>query len=313
LSACGCESRIVPVSVLLDLESEIASRHSRGDFDDRFYAIELTPFRFRPPESLPAAKSLIVVAVPQPLVRVTFTRNGAPRQCLVPPTYDVSVDVDAESVLARTLEPDGYHVAPGTLPLKFLAVRSGLAAYGRNNISYVAGKGSFHRLMAFFSDLPAGDHWWGEAAMLDRCRKCTACVNACFTGAIGHDRFLLHGERCLTFLNEHAGDFPDWVKPSWHHCLVGCLQCQALCPENARALKRMETGPTFSENETALLLKGAARQQLPQELRRKLGSLGLLEYLELLPRNLKVLLDQDHRFDGRVRVRPRRPSDLRAG
>ena len=239
--------------------------------------------------------------------------KGIQRQFLIPPTYDVSVNADAEGVLARTLEPDGYLVAPSTLPLKLLAVRSGLAAYGKNNVSYMPGKGSFHRLMAFYTDLPADDRCWGEPAMLDRCRTCTACITACFTHAIDRDRFLLHAERCLTFLNEFAGEFPDWVESSWHHCVVGCLQCQALCPENARALKSIETGPTFPENETALLLKGVSQEQLPPELRRKLETLGLLEYLELLPRNLRVLLDRDRRFDGRVRVRPRHPSDPGAG
>jgi len=37
------------------------------------------------------------------------------------------------------------------VPIDRLAVRGGLATYGRNNVTYVPGMGSFHRLSAFYS------------------------------------------------------------------------------------------------------------------------------------------------------------------
>ena len=293
LRAYGCESRIVSIRVLRELESAIESRHQCGDLDKRFYREKLSFFRFHPPDDLPEAKSLIVIAVPQPLVRATFVWNGGARQYIVPPTYDASVNANAEDLLTRTLEPDGYRVAPSALPLKLLAVRTGLAAYGKNNICYVQGMGSFHRLMAFYSDLPSDEYSCGDPTMLERCRKCSACIKACRTHAIDPDRFLLHAERCLTFLNEDTASFPDWVDPSWHHCLIGCMHCQTICPENKRPVHWVEAGPTFSEEETSLLLQGVSSSQAPCELAQKLDSLGLLEYLNILPRNLKVLLKHE--------------------
>jgi epoxyqueuosine reductase len=41
-------------------------------------------------------------------------------------------------------------VALSLLPLKSLAVRSGLAAYGRNNVCYVPGMGSFLELVGLY-------------------------------------------------------------------------------------------------------------------------------------------------------------------
>jgi epoxyqueuosine reductase len=38
--------------------------------------------------------------------------------------------------------------------LKRLAVRSGLARYGRNNVTYVEGMGSFLELSASLTDMP---------------------------------------------------------------------------------------------------------------------------------------------------------------
>ena len=293
LRACGCESRIISIRVLRELESAIESRHQGGDLDERFYRERLSFFRFHPPDDLPEAKSLIVIAVPQPLVRATFVWNGRARQYIVPPTYDASVNTNAEDLLTRTLEPDGYRVAPSALPLKLLAVRTGLAGYGKNNICFVQGMGSFHRLMVFYSDLPSDEYSWGDPTMLERCRKCSACIKACRTHAIDPDRFLLHAERCLTFHNEHTGSFPDWVDPSWHHCLIGCMQCQTICPENKRTAQWVEAGPAFSEEETSRLLQGVSSSQAPSELAQKLDSLGLLEYLNILPRNLKVLLKHE--------------------
>jgi hypothetical protein len=89
------------------------------------------------------------------------------------------------------------------------------------------------------------------------------------------------------------------------------MRCQTICPEKARAAEWIEAGPTFSVEETNLLVGGASRQQLPEELAQKLETLGLLEYLELLPRNLRVLMDQEHHLDGRVRGVPGPSSDRR--
>jgi len=184
------------------------------------------------------------------------------------------------------------------LPVKLLAVRSGLGAYGKNNICYVPGMGSFHRLVAFYSDLPCPEDNWQELQMLERCQNCSACVRHCPTGAIPSaqlrtgtsERFLLRAERCITFHNERAGDFPfpAWLDPSWHNCLVGCLDCQRICPQNKDFLEWVEEGAEFSREETALLLEGVPLDQLPAETGRKLEQLDLIEYFDALPRNLRV-------------------------
>lgn len=58
-----------------------------------------------------------------------------------------------------------YQVTPAVLPKKLLAVYSGLAACGRNDVIYVRGMGSLHRLSAFYSDLPCDVDQWHELAM----------------------------------------------------------------------------------------------------------------------------------------------------
>ena len=128
--------------------------------------------------------------------------------------------------------------------------------------------------------------------MMERCQTCQACLRNCPTGAITGERFLLHAERCITFHNEEPGDvpFPAWMDPSWHNCLVGCLHCQSICPENKDVLAWIEDGAEFTAHETALLLDGVSLDRLPATTAEKLQHWDLVDLVDVLPRNLKVLL-----------------------
>jgi len=286
----GYQCRIASVQHLKDLQEEIEARNKQGLLDRDFYRKQLTFFSFKLPESLPEAKSLIVVTVPQPQIQVIFHRNGKPQPLLIPPTYLHYPNRMIQDLLSDILEQQGYQVTSSLLPEKLLAARTGLCFYGKNNVCYAPGMGSFHRLKAFYSDLPCVEDNWNESLMLEDCENCSACQKACPTGAITSDRFLIKAERCLTFLNEGSADFPDWLKPSWHNCLVGCLNCQKACPQNADFLEWIQPGAEFSEEETSLLLNGVPLKTLPAATVKKLEKLYMLEYFDILPRNLRVLL-----------------------
>jgi len=295
LKECGYQGRIVSIEHLHDLQEEIEGRFKEGLFDKEFYQERLAWFNFRPPDSLPEAKSMIIVAVPSPQNRVVFTWKGEKRGLILPPTY-VAYDKTTkhvERLLAGILEAGGYHVARTALPLKLLAVRSGLGEYGRNNVCYVSGMGSFLQLVGVYSDLPCLEDSWREVRMMERCQHCQACRQSCPTDAISSDRFLLRAERCLVFHNEKKGDVPfaSWIDPSWHNCLYGCLHCQRVCPEDKEFLPWIGETEEFSEEETALLLEGVAIDRLPATTVKKLERLELNELREnfqSLCRNLGV-------------------------
>jgi epoxyqueuosine reductase len=299
LEACGYQGRVVPKAHLADLRSEIASQRAQGLLDAQFHQKRLGAFRFDPPSSLSQACSVIVVAVRQPQIRFTFTWRGHLIALMVPPTYLHwrRTDQAVAATLREILEPEGFRLADALLPKKALAVRSGLAAYGRNNITYVPGMGSFHRLVVFWSDLPSEAGEWGEAQMMARCENCAACVRSCPTGAIGTERFLLRAERCIAYLNEEPSSvaFPAWMNPAWHECIVGCLLCQKVCPENAGGLSWIEEGAAFTAEETAALLAGTALEALPPATAEKLRESDMIELLDVLPRNLTALLSQAER------------------
>jgi len=176
-------------------------------------------------------------------------------------------------------------------------VRSGLARYGRNNITYVPGLGSFHMLVSYYSSLPCEREDWVEPQLLERCESCTACRRACPTEAIAEDRFVVRQDRCITFYSGYSGpqEHPEWLDPSWIECLIGCRRCQIVCPENRPFRRRVEDGWEFSEEETAMLLEGLTGATVPAATRGKLEAMGLIEFfgleecLQMLSRKLAIL------------------------
>jgi epoxyqueuosine reductase len=287
----GWKGRVVPVGRLADLEAAIHDPYEHGLLDAALYRL-LGFMSFEVPADLPGARSIVVVAVPTPQMRVFFHWHGERVPVIVPPTY-VSYTPrteDVQSVLAAWLQREGYRLAKPRVPLKTLAVRSGLAEYGRNNICYVPGMGSFLQFVGAFSDLPSDGDPWREPKALDRCESCVACLRHCPTRGITKERFLLHTERCLTYYNEAASDFPSWINPSAHNCLIGCMRCQTVCPENRAVLEWFEDRVEFSEHETGLFIERAPIDRLPAETAAKLKSLEINEDFGVLCRNLSMIV-----------------------
>ncbi len=291
LAAYGYQARLVKIERVAGLAAAIAGLNQQGCFSPEFYEKELAKYlNFDYASILPGAKSIVILGAFQPPTRVRF---GA-LALTIPPTY-IYRDIWEGSLKAVTglLAPYGYQAARARLPLKTLAVRSGLGRYGRNNICYLPDFGSFHRLGAFYTDLPCEADEWAEPRALALCEKCRLCREACPTGAILPDRFLVQADRCLTYFNEHEEDFPDWVKHGWHNAVFGCMICQRVCPQDIEVLPRTQDSPlAFDDSEVALILKKTPLMELPAETQRKLHELCLDDDYNLLPRNLGCLLPQ---------------------
>jgi epoxyqueuosine reductase len=225
------------------------------------------------------------------MLRTAFHFEGEVYHFPVPPTYFDYYKWyrRARSLLVDAFQPEPVRLARASLPQKLLAVRSGLASYGKNNVTYVKKLGSFYRLMSFYSDYESPVDSWQEKSSLPLCSKCDRCLKACPTGAIQEDRFMVRAELCLTYFNEMPSEreFPDWVRPDSHNSLVGCMRCQLACPYNKDVVGWYEERGRFSQQETGQLL---ARVPLFPRLERKLKVLGLDS--SCIQRNLRVLLQR---------------------
>jgi hypothetical protein len=69
------------------------------------------------------------------------------------------------------------------------------------------------------------------------------------------------------------------------------MNCQKVCPANKNVVKWIEAGEAFDSEETALILNGASDDQLGETLE-KLKKLDMMEYYDVLGRNLKMLMEK---------------------
>ena len=274
----------------------VVSRGRSGELEVTLYRDNLAWFEDggRIPWDGPA--TVVVVVMPRPAHTVGFTVGGRIMEAVFPPTY-----VRYRPLFEEVRQDLQRHGLPGArveqldVPLKSLAARLGLVRYGRNNVTYAPGIGSYCQLFGYVTDaaLPLPADWQPhEPALLDECADCPICRAMCPAGAIGADRVLLHAERCLTLVNESPGAWPDWIPPSVHHCIVGCLLCQRTCPANPE-LPFENSGIVFTAAETNALLAGTDEPEGPvgDGIRVKLEQLGQSYRDPSLGRNLRALVE----------------------
>jgi len=294
VDAHAWRARVVPLARLDDVKARLAEIIRQGGFSTSLAAYLSKWNRSELPAS-PTALSVVVGAVARPLTQAILTWQGAERMVQVPPHYAGyrTVPDGLAAAVSAALEPLGYGAARFEPPLKTLATCAGLARYGRNNIAYVEGLGSYLMLAACVSDAPPPeDAAWSGPQALERCADCAACRHACPTAAIRADRFLLHTGRCLTLHNEDTEPLPLWIDPRWHHVAVGCLRCQLACPENATVELEIAPPERLDEAETAAILAGEPAEGRTPETQAKMGRCGLDYSPELIARNLRLLLEQ---------------------
>lgn|GEM_PF-194615 len=292
----GFACAAVPVGRVEDLRREFLELAEAGTIDSFQRWIAENVFAYGLPRTGFTPRTLVVVAAPvPPWADVVLERAGRrvkARSLVGGFEGKGNATGNAVRALEEILAGEGYGRADAPrVPLKRLAVRSGLARYGRNNVTYVEGMGSYLELSASVTDMPCPEGAWTEPRLLDACEGCGACVRACPAGALREGRFVVDTSRCLSRWNEEAGDFPAWMPPSAHHTPYDCLRCTACCPANAGRMGEIAGPVLFSEAETEALLSGAAFETLDAGLREKAVWLGLDRWWPAIPRNLRALLD----------------------
>ncbi len=292
LDDAGFAHRLADVAVADELAGILAGLQERGEVSAELLEEYRESLAFSCPEEVGEPRALIVVAARSPVVKLRFEFDDGPFEAVVPSTYiSTSIRERTLEVMRSVLGPAGFRVARCRLPVKLLAVRTGLAQYGRNNVAYVRNMGSFVRLDAYCTDAPLEvvDHRSKGSWRLTNCPPCRNCHHVCPTGCIPYDGTVIEATRCLTYLNEHEGEWPDWLDPKSHNALVGCVRCQELCPANRVHLRIPKVVAEFDREETEWILRDLTPEQLPAGVREKLRLLDLDEYSPVLGRNLRAL------------------------
>jgi len=235
---------ITPADSFSDHINEVKSR---GDIYDFFVKYPREYLKGAEPKKImPTAKSIISMAwdysqkaFPEYLIgkigRIYLARcYGAPPHRINGARYKLMQDF---------LEKMGCEIGRGILiPERRAAARAGVITFGKNNFAYAKKSGSFVLLSSVVVDRELE---YDEPTHLIKCPKgCTACMDACPTGAI-YEPLKLSPRRCIAFNTWWTQDgrpcvtscIPPEIREKMDTKVHGCDICQEACPRNSARLK----------------------------------------------------------------------------
>src|SRR5579871_213800 len=193
--------------------------------------------RGNPQSLLPGAKSVFCVGL---------SYNPQPQHYPLLENHPVSCYAwgrDYHEVLGEKLEAlAGYlcgelvpgarakaYVDTGPVLERSYAAAAGLGWTGKNTLLLNKTFGSFLFLGEILTDVELGP----DEPVEDLCKTCTACLDACPTGAL-EEPGLLNAVKCISYLTlEHRSALPPGS--ALHGYLAGCDLCQTACPYNTHA------------------------------------------------------------------------------
>jgi epoxyqueuosine reductase len=133
-------------------------------------------------------------------------------------------------------------VAVDTQPIseRDLAVKAGIAWLGKNTCVISPEYGSWIFLGELITDLDLRP----DVPLETLCGTCSACVDACPTGAL-NEPFLMDANKCISYLTiEKRGDIPRRHRQAMGARMFGCDTCQQVCPFNDAVRESVLFGPS---------------------------------------------------------------------
>jgi epoxyqueuosine reductase len=245
--------------------------------------------RASPRALLPSARTIIVAALPYGGRPIALRRHrdapsalvGAMARYAVGADYHRVVKDKLEALAARCAELAGRDVAfracVDSAPLleREAARRAGVGFTGKSTMTIAPGLGTYFVLGELLVDLALPP----DEPVAAGCGRCTACLEACPTGAFVGP-YELDARRCISYLTIETKDaIPPALRPLIGSRVFGCDVCQDVCPFNASesprpAAPELAPRPALAAPElVSLLTLGAAgyRKLVKQSALRRVG------------------------------------------
>ncbi|HYJ78449.1 MAG TPA: tRNA epoxyqueuosine(34) reductase QueG [Longimicrobiaceae bacterium] len=194
---------------------------------------------------VPGAKSAVVVALryydadedasaaddPSRGVVARYARNLDYHELMKERLIALQEWIGAELVPVR----GRVYVDTGAVLERELASRAGLGWFGKNTMLIQPQRGSYYFLGVVLLDVELA---YDEPFAKDHCGTCSACLDACPTGALlgrdGSGAPRMDARRCISYLTiELKGPIPRELRPLIGNRVYGCDICQEVCPWNS--------------------------------------------------------------------------------
>lgn len=137
--------------------------------------------------------------------------------------------------IATAIGPFGYRVFTDSAPVMEveLAQQAGLGWRGKHTLLLDRDGGSLFFLGEIYTDLPLPV----DEPVSEHCGSCEACISVCPTQAIVAP-YRLDARRCISYLTIELKDsIPVELRPLIGNRVLGCDDCQLVCPWNKFAQK----------------------------------------------------------------------------
>lgn len=172
--------------------------------------------------------------------------------------------------LLRALLAETQRLFPGakargvvdTAPLleREFAQLAGLGWIGKNTMLLRRDLGSWLLLAALITDVELA---YDAPFSADHCGRCTACLDACPTGALIQPR-VLDARRCISYWTiEFQRSVPEQLRAAIGDWFFGCDICQEVCPWNHKAGDPLAVPPPEHDKPETFTLRELFR--LPEE------------------------------------------------
>lgn len=146
---------------------------------------------------------------------------------------------------------------------KAWAARSGLGWIGKHSNLLTQQVGSFYFIAELIVDLDLEY----DTPTTDHCGTCTACIDACPTGAIV-EPYVVDGSKCISYFTIELKDqIPTEFKGKLDDWMFGCDVCQDVCPWNRFSKSHSE--PLFDPNPQLLSMTKKDWEEITEEVFRK--------------------------------------------
>ena len=230
-----------------DFSDHINEVQSRGEIYDYYVADPRQLLKHAQPKMImPSARSIISLAwdyaqkaFPEELLGIIGRIYQA--RCYSAPSH--RINGARYQLMLNFLSKMSCEIGRGIIvPERRAAARAGVTTFGKNNFAYAKKIGSFVLLSSIVIDKELE---YDTPTYDIKCPKdCTACMDACPTGAI-YEPLRLNPRRCIAFNAFWTQDgrplvsshIPPEIREKMGARVHGCDVCQEVCPRNSAKLK----------------------------------------------------------------------------